>query len=122
MGTSLTARSGYDATGVDIAGFNALLVRVKTRPYNLDALRRDLLWAHAQAEAFEPRGRYPDDASPYVRAWYAPVAAEELLHYRSLIEQVGSADVLRVVLARSARSARQRLAPWARVRFSSWRS
>ena len=85
-GTTLVQalESGYDATGVDIAGFNALLVRVKTRPYNLDALRRDLLWAHAEAEAFEPKGRYPREASAYVRAWYAPTAAEELLHFRSL--------------------------------------
>jgi hypothetical protein len=108
-GTTLvqSLESGYDAAGVDIAGFNALLVRVKTRPYNLDALRRDLLWAHAQAEAFEPRGKYPRNASVYVRAWYAPKAAEELLHFRSLVEHVGSADVLRIVLARSARSARR---------------
>jgi hypothetical protein len=108
-GTTLVQalESGYDATGVDIAGFNALLTRVKTRPYNLDALRRDLLWAHEQAEAFQPRGRYPREASAYVRAWYAPAAAEELLHYRSLVEQVASSDVLRVILARSARSARR---------------
>src|SRR4051794_13192911 len=108
-GTTLVQalESGYDAIGVDIAGFNALLARVKTRPYNLDALRRDLGWAHAQADAFEPSGTYPGEASDYVRAWYAPTAAEELLHFRSLVEQVGSADVLRVVLARSARSARR---------------
>ncbi|MSO95814.1 MAG: class I SAM-dependent methyltransferase [Thermoleophilia bacterium] len=108
-GTTLVQalESGYDATGVDIAGFNALLVRVKTRPYNLVALRRDLLWAHAEAEAFEPRGLYPEEASDYVRTWYAPAAAEELLHFRGLVEQVGSADVLRVILARSARSARR---------------
>ena len=108
-GTTLVQalESGYDATGVDIAGFNALLARVKTRPYNLEALRRDLLWAHAEVEAFEPRGRYPRGTTAYVRAWFAPAAAEELLHFRSLIEQVGSADVLRIVLARSARSARR---------------
>ena len=116
-GTTLVQalESGYDATGVDIAGFNALLARVKTRPYNLDALTRDLLWAHAQAEAFEPSGTYPSEASDYVRAWYAPTAAEELLHFRSLVEQVGSADVLRVVLARSARSARRTAAFRSRV-------
>ena len=108
-GTTLVQalESGYDATGVDIAGFNELLVRVKMRPYNLEALRRDLVWAHAAADAFEPLGRYPGEASAYVRAWYAPAAAEELLHFRSLIDQVGSANVLRVVLARSARSARR---------------
>ena len=55
-GTTLVQalESGYDATGVDIAGFNALLMRVKTRPYNHAALRSDLVWAHAQAEAFGP--------------------------------------------------------------------
>ena len=108
-GTTLVQalESGYDAAGVEIAGFNALLTRVKTRPYNLDALRRDLLWAHAEAERFAPRGRYPAEASAYVREWFAPAAAEEVLHYRSLVEQVGSADVLRVVLTRAARSARR---------------
>jgi hypothetical protein len=108
-GTTLvqSLESGYDAAGVDIAGFNALLMRVKTRPYNLDALRRDLLFAHQTAEGFVPRGRYPVEASPYVREWFAPVAAEELLHYRSLIDHVAHADVLRVVLARAARSARR---------------
>jgi len=108
-GTTLVQalESGYDATGVDIAGFNALLMRVKTRPYNLDALRRDLLFAHERVEEFTPRGRYPAGATPYVRDWFAPAAAEELLHFRSLVDRVGHPDVLRVVLARAARSARR---------------
>ena len=108
-GTTLVQalESGYDATGVDIAGFNALLMRVKTRPYNLDALRRDLLFAHGSVEEFVPRGRYPARTPKYVREWYSPTAAEELLHFRSLVEQVSHPDVLRVVLARSARSARR---------------
>jgi hypothetical protein len=108
-GTTLVQalESGYDATGVEVAPFNALLMRVKTRPYNLAALRRDLLWAHAQAAAFEPRGHYPADTSEFVRAWYGPAAAEELLQFRALTEQVAAADVLRVVLARAARSARR---------------
>ena len=106
-GTTLVQalESGYDATGVDLAGFNALLMRVKTRPYNLDALRRDLLWAHTQASEFG--GRTPRRAAAYVREWFAPAAASQLLHFRSLVEQVAHADVLRVVLARSARSARR---------------
>jgi hypothetical protein len=108
-GTTLVQalESGYDATGVDIAGFNALLMRVKTRPYNLDALRRDLLFAHERAEEFVPRGRYPAGTAKYVRDWFAPAAAEELLHFRALADQVGHPDVLRVVLARAARSARR---------------
>ena len=108
-GTTLvqSLESGRNAVGVDVAGFNCLLMRVKTRRHNLDAIRRDLLWAHEQVSAFEPDGRYPAEASPFVRAWYAPRAAAELLHFRALAESVASVDVLRVVLARAARSARR---------------
>src|SRR5262245_47700643 len=98
---------GRDATGVDVAGFNCLLMRVKTRRHNVDAIRRDLLWAHEEATSFAADGRMPPNASAYVRAWYAPRAAAELLHFRALVDQVASADVLRVVLARAARSARR---------------
>ena len=42
----------------------------------------------------------------YVREWFAPRAAAELLHFRSLVDEYEHADVLRVVLARAARSAR----------------
>ena len=108
-GTTLvqSLESGRDATGADVAGFNCLLMRVKTRRHNLDAVRRDLLWAHGRTEAFEADGRVPADATSYVRAWYAPRAAAELLHFRALVDEVASSDVLRVILARAARSARR---------------
>jgi hypothetical protein len=108
-GTTLVQalESGYDATGVDVARFNVLLSQVKTRSHDLRQLHRDILWARGEVEAFVPSGRYPAGTPAYVRAWYAPVAAEELLHFRGLVEQVASADVLRVVLARAARSARR---------------
>jgi hypothetical protein len=54
-----------------------------------------------------PAEGYPRGASAYLREWYASRAAAELLHFAGLVEQVGSADVLRVVLARAARSARR---------------
>jgi hypothetical protein len=108
-GTTLVQalESGYDGTAADIAGFNVLLMRVKTQPYDLGALREELLQAHAETEAFEPTGRYPAGTTAYLRAWYAPAAAEELLRFRAAIGAGSSADVLRVVLARAARSARR---------------
>ena len=42
--------------------------------------------------------------SGFVREWYAPRAASELLHFRDLADEYEHADVLRVVLARAARS------------------
>jgi hypothetical protein len=108
-GTTLVQalESGYDAVGVDIASFNALLMRVKTASYELDTLRRDLLGAQDAAAAFRPRGVYPEGAGPYAHAWYTAQAAEELLHFGGLVAGAKHPDVLRVVLARAARSARR---------------
>src|SRR6187551_906569 len=43
-GTTLVQalESGHDATGVDVAAFNALLMRVKTAPYDLARVTGDL--------------------------------------------------------------------------------
>ena len=101
-GTTLVQalESGRDAVGVDIAAFNALLVSVKTREHDLDALDEDV------REVRERLGASGEAPARFVREWFAPQAAAELLHFRALIEGRRSEDVLRVVLARAARSAR----------------
>jgi len=107
-GTTLVQalESGLDATGADVAPFNCLLMRVKTREYNPFVLESELREASARLEAFE--GRRPEGPiSRYVRDWYAPQAAAELLFFRSLVEDYEHSDVLRIVLARAARSARR---------------
>jgi hypothetical protein len=101
-GTTLVQalESGRDATGADIAAFNALLMGVKTADYNLFRLEheiRDLLGRFEPLEA--PAGRY-------VRDWYAPGSRADLLGFRALVDEYEHADVLRVILARAARSAR----------------
>src|SRR5262245_2542718 len=108
-GTTLVQamESGCDATGVDTAAFNGLMMQVKTGAFDLGVLRQDLVRAHEAAERFRPRGVYPAAASPYVRAWYAPTAAEELLAFRDGIADAAYPDVVRIVLARAARSARR---------------
>jgi len=45
--------------------------------------------------------------SEYLERWYAPQARLELLTYRSLISEYKYQDVLKVILSRAARSARQ---------------
>ena len=104
-GTTLVQalESGHDATGVDIAAFNVLLMQVKTREYNLFVLERELRSVVDLLEALPaPRAR----PSRYVREWFAPQAARELLAFRAALDEYEHADVLRVVLARAARSAR----------------
>ena len=103
-GTALVQalESGLDATGVDVAAFNCLLMDVKTRSYNPFVLEQELRAAHGRI------GELGDDKpSGYVKRWYASTAANELLGFRALIGEYEHGDVLRVVLARAARSARR---------------
>jgi len=101
-GTTLVQalESGYDAVGVDVAAFNCLLMRVKTARYDVFRLRSEL------RDALSRVGGAGESPRGYLREWYAPRAASELLHFRMLLADYEHADVLRVVLARAARSAR----------------
>jgi DNA methylase len=105
-GTTLVQalESGLDATGVDIAAFNCLLMRVKTAPYDLAELGEELRDVAERVESLPRRG---PRASGYLRRWYAPRATAELLAFRDLIPEYRHAEVLRVVLSRAARSARR---------------
>ena len=104
-GTTLVQalESGCSATGIDVAAFNCLLMRVKTRRYNLFVLERELRELHGRLAELEPARERP---SPYLREWFAPGAAAELLAFRRALVDYEHADVLRVVLTRAARSAR----------------
>jgi hypothetical protein len=108
-GTTLVQalESGRDASGADIAAFNVLLMRVKTADHNLFRLEhevRDVLSRFAAAAAGAEPG---EQRSGYLARWYAPRALRELLTFRDLIDGAEHADVLRVILARAARSARR---------------
>ena len=80
-GTTLVQalETGLDATGVDVAAFNCLLMQVKTR---------DVQPVRPRAGISELRTRAPGETSSeradprYVRRWYAPQAARELLGFR----------------------------------------
>jgi hypothetical protein len=103
-GTTLVQglESGCDSVGVDIAAFNCLLMEVKTWWYDLFALETEVRDVVRRVESFD--GGPP--ATGYLAEWFAPRAAGELLAFRELIGEYEHADVLRVVLARAARSAR----------------
>jgi DNA methylase len=105
-GTTLVQalESGYDSVGVDIAAFNCLLMRVKTTEHNPFVLERELRDVLSRFAGGEGAAGKP---TAYVRRWFAPQARNDLLRFRSLAADYEHADVLRVVLARSARSARR---------------
>src|SRR2546422_5369749 len=73
-GTTLVQalESGLDATGVDVAAFNCLLMKVKTRSYDRFRLERELRDVHAR---IDPTLWLRATRSKYVGSWYAPRAA-----------------------------------------------
>ena len=81
-GTTLVQalESGLDATGVDVAAFNCLLMDVKTRAYNPFVLEQELRAAHERVGELSR-----ERPTAYVRRWYAPTAARELLGFRALV-------------------------------------
>ena len=105
-GTTLVQalESGLDATGAELAAFNCLLIGVKTSTYDLEALRTELRDACSRLDSLGSKRR---TASAYVKRWYAPQAAGELLGFGDLIEEYEHREVLRVILSRAARSARR---------------
>src|SRR3954470_15396571 len=96
--------SGPDATGVELAAFNCLLIGVKTTEYELPLIREELNDVYERIGVQPTRGRR---ASKYVESWYAPQARAELLAFADLIGEYVYSDVLRVILSRAARSARR---------------
>jgi hypothetical protein len=104
-GTTLVQalESGLDATGGDVAAFNCLLTHVKTARYEPFLLGREVRDACARLERFAGEA----DAGGYLGEWFAPRAAAELVFWRDLCDEYEHADVLCVVLARAARSARR---------------
>ena len=105
-GTTLVQalESGHDATGVELAAFNSLLIGVKTAAYDVEALAGELREVVERLQSLGSRRRA---ASAYLRRWYAPSALVELLAFRELIDGYTNRDVLRVILSRAARSSRR---------------
>lgn len=102
---------GINAIGCDISEFNTLMTKVKTGKYDLDLLESEVHDALNRVLS-KPALRLREERAPYVPSdylvsWFAPPALESLLRYQSLISSYRHSDVLKVILSRSARSARQ---------------
>ncbi len=115
-GTTLVEANvlGVNSIGCDISSFNCLLSRVKTQRYDIDEARAEILDILQKTEAASHPSLFDaassvvaeDNRDGYLHKWYAPTALRELLLYSSLISQYRYQDLLKVILSRSARSAR----------------
>ena len=112
-GTTLVEAAvlGIDAVGCDISAFNCLISRVKTARYDIELLRTELDHALDRVLA-KSENRLLDEGLPsgsngYLETWLAPAALESLQTYQSLISDYNYGDVMKLILSRSARSARR---------------
>jgi hypothetical protein len=123
-GTTLVESStfGCASVGIDISAFNALLCRVKTAIYNPFVAESDLRHGLAELTAIRdgaPEGptldapvgarSAPETPGPseWLADWFDPQALSDLLRYRALLDAYpASAELMSIVLSRSARSAR----------------
>lgn len=101
---------GYASFGCDISEFNCLLSKVKTDEYDLNLVEHEILDAYHRTDDTKIRmllERRPEYAgNSYLQEWFAPQALEELQSYQAVIGDYRYQDLLKVILSRSARSAR----------------
>jgi len=111
-GTTLVEANalGIDSIGCDISAFNCLLSKVKTDEYDIPLLEREIKDILSSIHLKLKPGLFfqePGDVeNEYLHTWFAPKARKQLLYFRSLIPKYHYQDLLKVILSRSARSAR----------------
>jgi hypothetical protein len=122
-GTTLVQANelGINGIGYDISAFNIMLCHAKLYKYNLRKAKNEVLDVLDKLSEFDNHyGQrklllnnplsftIPENDNLYLEEWFSPRALKELLAYRYLIESgdYEYKDLLRVILSRSARSAR----------------
>jgi len=109
---------GMNSIGIELSPFNVLIQQVKTRKYDIpeveeeivDALKRlkyfSFYLQNKTLPLFGPRVEIYETDSEYLKYWFSERALQEILFYRSIIKDYKNQDVLKIILSRSARSAR----------------
>ncbi|MEJ5304441.1 MAG: DNA methyltransferase [Ignavibacteria bacterium] len=109
---------GINSIGVELSPFNVLIQSVKTKKYNIDELEFEIKDALRRLKKFtsnlnsgvnnlfESETRKLKTDSQYLNEWFSERALQEILFYKELINEYKYQDVLKIILSRSARSAR----------------
>jgi len=114
-GTTLVEANvlGIDSIGTDISVFNTLLSKVKTSDYDVQLLEKEI--KDILQRLYNYKNKFSKDEkinklfttkNEYINNWFASNTQKELLCYLRLIKDYTYQDLLKIVLSRSARSAR----------------
>ncbi|MBI3103922.1 class I SAM-dependent methyltransferase [Candidatus Daviesbacteria bacterium] len=104
---------GIDSIGTDVSAFNVLLSKVKTAKYDISLLEKEIYDILDRLNTYKNKF-YKDEKvnklftinNEYLNGWFAPQTLKELLCYLRLIKDYTYQDLLKIILSRSARSAR----------------
>lgn len=114
-GTTLVEANalGIDSIGTDISVFNTLLSKVKTAEYDVQLLEKEIKDILQRLYVYKSKFSKDEKVNKlfitkneYINNWFAPNTQKELLCYLRLIKDYTYQDLLKIVLSRSARSAR----------------
>ncbi len=114
-GTTLVEANalGIDSIGTDISVFNVLLSRVKTSDYDTSLLEKEIYDILNRLNIYKSKfsknekvNKLFSTKNEYIQMWFAPNTQRELLCYSRLIKDYTYQDLLKIILSRSARSAR----------------
>lgn len=119
-GTTLVEANvlGINSIGIELSPFNVLIQEVKTKKYDIFEVEREIKDALKRLRSFSYNLRDQnqflfseiiekfDTKSEYLREWFSERALQEILFYQSIIADYKNQDVLKIILSRSARSAR----------------
>lgn len=109
---------GINSIGIELSPFNVLIQQVKTKKYNTTEAEAEIKDALTRLKSFsyylqnKTRFLFGSQAeefktdSEYLKYWFSERALQEILFYRSIIKNYKNQDILKVILSRSARSAR----------------
>jgi len=119
-GTTLVEANilGINSIGIELSPFNVLIQEVKTQKYNIAEVEQEIKDALKRLKSFsyalqlknialfdQSKLEYKTD-NEYLNKWFSPRALQEILFYKSIIGDYKNHDVLKIILSRSARSAR----------------
>lgn len=109
---------GMNSIGIELSPFNVLIQQVKTRKYNIAEVELEIKDALGRLKSFSNYLQYEtlpifksqvqklETNSEYLKGWFSERALQEILFYRSIIKDYRNQDILKIILSRSARSAR----------------
>lgn len=108
---------GINSVGIELSPFNVLIQEVKTKEYAIPFVEKEIRDALHRLRLFsrklnDEQTLFPEPIiclktkSKYLKEWFSHRALQEILYYRSIIQEYENQDVLKVILSRSARSSR----------------